>query len=179
MPRAATSSSASSSGACSVVGIRPVRQQREVQLAVGRGEVVDLEAVDLLVDRPRASSAAPARRPACAAPRARRRAARGRAGRLAPTPRVTARLTSATATSIAGISAEQRRAATACRRAMPRVLQQRPAASSSTSAAVKRDRARCSPRAPTVKRDAARPVAQRRADSRSRSRTARRPSAIR
>ncbi len=33
------------------IGIRPVRQQREMQLVVGRGEVVDLEAMQMLFDR--------------------------------------------------------------------------------------------------------------------------------
>ena len=33
------------------VGIRPVRQQREMQLVVGRGEIVDLEPVQVLFDR--------------------------------------------------------------------------------------------------------------------------------
>ena len=33
------------------VGIRPVRQQREMQLVVGRGEVVDLEAMQVFFDR--------------------------------------------------------------------------------------------------------------------------------
>ena len=66
MPAAATASSASSPSTRSRVGVGPVGQQGEMQIAVGAGEVVDLEALDLLLDRLPASSAASARRRACA-----------------------------------------------------------------------------------------------------------------
>ena len=51
MPSTAMSSSASSVALCSVSASDPVRQQREVQLVVGRGEVVDLEPVQVFFDR--------------------------------------------------------------------------------------------------------------------------------
>ncbi len=73
------------------VGVGPVREQREVQLAVGVGEVVDLQPLDLLLERLARRSAGSARRPACAARRARRRAARGPAGSSRRRSRVTAR----------------------------------------------------------------------------------------
>ena len=49
MPSTAMSSSASSVGFVLRIRIRPVRQQREMQLVVGGGEVVDLEAVQVLL----------------------------------------------------------------------------------------------------------------------------------
>ena len=85
-------------------GIGPVGEQREMKVAFRAREMVDLQPLDLLLDRRRASSAASAPRRACADAPARRRAS-SKAGRsVAPKPRVTPRLTSATAASMAGIA---------------------------------------------------------------------------
>ena len=81
----------SSPSACSVGGIGPVGQQREMQIAFRTGEVVDLQPLDLLLDRRRRWSAASAPRRSCAGARARRRAAPAPAAGVAPKPRVDAR----------------------------------------------------------------------------------------
>ena len=60
-------------------GIDPVGEQSEMQIAFRAREVVDLQTLDLLLDRRRPSSAASAPRRACADARARRRAVPRRA----------------------------------------------------------------------------------------------------
>ena len=50
MPSTAMSSSAASSAACFAGGIGPVREQCEVQFDVRRCEIVDLEALNVLLD---------------------------------------------------------------------------------------------------------------------------------
>ena len=123
---------------------------------------MDLEAVQVLLDRGarvsitgiatsvRSSSGTPSRS-----------ARPGR--RLAPTPRVTARLTSATAMSMAGTAPEQRLTTTACRRGRPACCSSA-SGTDSTSARGEGDRRDVVARA-DGEGDAARPVAQRRAEA--------------
>ncbi len=86
-------------------GVGPVRQQREAQIVVRAGQVVHLEAARSAPRSRRASSAASARRPVCAAPPARRRAAPWRGSATGPNRAATWRFTSATAASVIGITA--------------------------------------------------------------------------
>ena len=113
MPAVAASSSASSPSTCSVGGIQPVGEQREMQLALRAGEVMDLQTLDLLLDRggvvSSVGTATSVRNFAGTPPRS------SRAGNgVAPKPRVTARFTSATAASMAGTSAENAEQAEPC-----------------------------------------------------------------
>ncbi len=76
--RSPPASSASSPATLLAVGVGPVGQQREIELAIGRGQVMDFEPLRSTARRVglvRSASWAP--RPACAATRARRRAAPG------------------------------------------------------------------------------------------------------
>ena len=95
------------------VGIEPIGQQREPQVALAVAEVVDLQRRPPARRRRPASSAASARRRACASRSARRRPGRAAAAVCGPSDRVTARLTMATAKSEAGPRARMATTSTA------------------------------------------------------------------
>ena len=139
MPSCRGCSSSSSSVDRLASRIGPVGQQREVRSRRRAGEVMDFEPLDLLVDRPaRVSSVGTTTRVRRSAGTPSRSSRPGSS--VAPKPPVTARLTSATAASIAGSSAERapaRQSQSVDAAASPG----RAAAASSTTPAISRDRA--------------------------------------